>query len=71
MMSSDLFASVDAGRGTVKKQKRIQAPVLLTALLLCNELGYYYQLRNVGLLFQKGIHQKLISKAVDLTLVPD
>ena len=71
MMSSDLFASVDAGRGTVKKQKRIQAPVLLTALLLCNELGYYYQLRDVGLLFQKGIHQKLISKAVDLTLVPD
>ena len=71
MMSSDLFASVDAGRGTVKKQKRIQAPVLLTALLLCNELGYYYQLRNVGLLFQKGIHQKLISKAVDLTLVTD
>lgn len=71
MMSSDLFASVDAGRGTVKKQKRIQAPVLLAALLLCNELGYYFQLRNVGLLLQKGIHQKLISKAVDLTLVPD
>ena len=29
MMSSDLFASVDAGRGTAKKQKRIQAPILL------------------------------------------
>ena len=43
----------------------------IAALLLCHELGYYFQLRNVGLLFQKGIHQKLISKAVDLTLVPD
>lgn len=70
-VNSDLFASVDAGRGIVKKQERIQVPILYAALLLCNEPGYHFQISNVGILFKKGICQKLISKAVDLTLVPD
>lgn len=56
---------------TSERAKETPGPILHAASLLCNELGYHFQISNLEVLFQKGIHQQLISKATGLTLVPD
>lgn len=47
-----------------------QVFLLHAVSLLCNELAYHFQISNLGVSFQKGIHQKLIRKAIGLTLIP-